>query len=318
MPNAALEALDAVDLNLSTGSLTAVNFTLGFVMFGVAIGIDTEDFKAIVKRPKSVWVGLTGQWLVLPALTLLMILALDQYITAGVAMGLILVASCPGGNISNFMVHLAKGNSALSVGLTAFSTLGSIFLTPLTFWGWGSLYTHFTSNADNPLLQQLSMDPIEVGKSVFLLLGLPLLLGMALRKYQPKLVAKLHAPMRWLSILAFLTILGVAFSKNIDLFLQFIGAIFFIVLAHNSMVLLAGYNWGRLWGVPQRDRRSISIEMGIQNTGLGLVLLLNPSIFPSELTIGGMAAITAWWGIWHIPSGLTVATYWRNRKLKVE
>lgn len=318
MPNAALEALDNVDLNLTTGSLTAVNLTLGFVMFGVAIGIDTDDFKAIVKRPKSVWVGLTGQWLILPALTLLFILTLDQYITAGVAMGLILVASCPGGNISNFMVHLAKGNTALSVSLTAFSTLGSIALTPLTFWLWGSLYTHFTTNTDNPLLQELSMDPFEVGKSVFLLLGLPLILGMALRKYRPKVVVKLHAPMRWLSILAFLTILAVAFSQNIELFLQFIGAIFLVVLAHNSMVLLAGYNWGRLWRVPQRDRRSISIEMGIQNTGLGLVLLLNPNIFPESLTIGGMAAITAWWGIWHIPSGLSIATWWRNRKLRDE
>lgn len=314
MPYPALEILDQIELNLSQDNLTVVNFTLGFIMFGVAIGIDARDFKAIVERPRSVWVGLVGQWILLPALTLLFIVLGKSWISPGMAMGLLLVASCPGGNISNFMVHLSKGNTALSVSLTAFSTLSSIILTPLTFWFWGTLYTYATVNADDSLLQQLSMNPIEVGKSVFLLLGLPLLIGMTLRRFRPSIVQRLHTPMRWLSILAFLTILGVAFQKNYEVFLSVIGLIFWVVLAHNALTLLTGYYWAKWWKLPESDRRSVSIEMGIQNTGLGLVLLLNPMIFPSELSTGAMLAITAWWGIWHIPSGLALATWWRNGK----
>ncbi len=314
-----LEALDHVRLNLSTGDVTIVNLTLGFIMFGVAIGIDTKDFTAILRNPRSVWVGLIGQWVILPALTLGIILIVNQWITVGIAMGLIMVASCPGGNISNFMVHLSKGNTALSVSLTAFSTLGSMLLTPITFLIWGTLYSWYAStNGDNPLLQKLSIDPIEVGKSVFLLLGLPLILGMSLRRYHLRLAMKLEVVMRWLSVAAFLVILGVAFSKNIDSFVNYIGAIFLLVLLHNAAIILVGYRWAKAWKLPQSDRRSVALEMGIQNTGLGLVLLLNPNIFPSDAPIGGMVLIAAWWGIWHIVSGLSTAFYWRVKTIEDE
>ncbi|WP_223277510.1 bile acid:sodium symporter family protein [Phaeocystidibacter luteus] len=309
-----LESLDQLQLNLDSGNLLLLNLILGFVMFGVAIGIDPSDFKMVIKKPKAVLVGLSGQWLILPFLTILLIALMGSYISTGMAMGMILVASCPGGNISNFMVHHAKGNTALSVSLTAFSTVGSIILTPLTFLFWGTIYTSWiATDAENPLLRELSINPIEVGTAVFLLLGLPLLLGMGLRRIAPHLVSRLHTPMRWASILAFLAIIIVAFSKNLESFLAYIHLIFAIVLIHNAAVYLGGYTWSRAFKLKRRERRSIAIEMGIQNSGLGLVLLLNPTIFPLELPIGGMAAITAWWGIWHMVSGLSISSYWRMR-----
>ncbi|NVK27054.1 MAG: bile acid:sodium symporter family protein [Flavobacteriia bacterium] len=283
-------------------------------MFGVAIGIDPTDFKLVFKKPKAVLVGLTGQWLILPIITIILIALVSKHISTGMAMGMILVASCPGGNISNFMVHHARGNTALSVSLTAFSTASSVILTPLSFLFWGNIYTSLiASDSENPLLRELSIDPIEVGIAVFLLLGLPLLLGMILRRMAPHLVSKLHTPMRWASILAFLAIIVVAFSKNFESFLEYIHLIFAVVLIHNAAVYLGGYNWGRIFKLKRREKRSIAIEMGIQNSGLGLVLLLNPAIFPVELPIGGMAAITAWWGIWHMVSGLSISSYWRMR-----
>ncbi|MEM8556279.1 MAG: bile acid:sodium symporter family protein [Bacteroidota bacterium] len=314
-----LIGLDQLELNLSAGNLTLLNLILGFVMFGVAMGITTDDFRWVLRRPKAVLVGLAGQLVLLPAVTLLLVALLGPWLTPGVAMGMVLVACCPGGNVSNFMVHLARGNTALSVSLTALSTAGALLFTPLNFALWGTLYTQFVLPAsDNPLLRELAIDPVEVGRVVFLLLGVPLVLGMLVRRYFPTLVARIETPVRLTSIVLFAAIVVVAFGKNLDAFVAHIAALFPIVLLHNALALTTGWQWARLTGLALRERRTLSIEVGIQNTGLGLVLLLNPAIFPSTLPIGGMAAIAAWWGIWHILSGLTVAGWWLGRPIPAE
>lgn len=309
-----LIALDNLELNLSSGNLLLLNIILGTVMFGVALGIRVDDFKAVAKAPLKFTAGLTGQWFILPATTFGLIALLGAHLTPGVAMGMLLIASCPGGNISNFMVHLAKGNTALSVSLTAVSTAGALFITPLNFAAWGWMYSEFLAPmSDNPLLRNLELDAWEVARAIVLLLGLPLILGMGFAHRFPSLAARMERPIRWLSIFAFLAIVGVAFGQNYDAFILHIGAIFGLVALHNTLTIVIGWWWGKAWKLRLRDRRTIGIEMGIQNTGLGLVLLLNPAIFPSHLPIGGMAAITAWWGIWHILSGLSVASWWRKR-----
>lgn len=307
-------ALDNLELNLSSGNLLALNIILGIVMFGVAIGIHPADFKTVLSRPKSLLIGLAGQLLVLPILTIVIIAILNPWISPGIAMGMILVASCPGGNISNFMVHLGKGNTALSVSMTAFSTLFAVVFTPLNFFLWGKVYTHWIgSYSNNPLLRELEIDITEVGKTVFLLLGVPLILGLLARKYVPVLTAKLEPYLQKGSIFAFIAIVVIAFGKNADAFLTHISSIFLIVFIHNAAIITLGWQWGKVFKLPYKDRKSIALEMGIQNSGLGLVLLLNPNIFPADVPIGGMAAITAWWGIWHIIAGLSVAGYWRKK-----
>lgn len=309
-----LAALDRLDLNLSAGNLTLLNLILGFIMFGVAMGITPSDFRWIARRPRSVLVGMVGQLVLLPAATVTLVALLSPWLTPGVAMGMILVACCPGGNVSNFMVHLARGNTALSVSLTALSTAGAILFTPLNFALWGRLYSRvLLPSADNPFLRSLEIDPFEVGRTVFLLLGVPLVLGMFVARYAPTVAARLEQPVRVLSIALFAAIVIVAFGKNLDAFVAHIVYLFPIVLAHNGIALALGWGWARTAGLALRERKTVSIEVGIQNTGLGLVLLLNPRIFPSELPIGGMAAIAAWWGIWHILSGLSVATWWRRQ-----
>ncbi|MEM1054649.1 MAG: bile acid:sodium symporter family protein [Bacteroidota bacterium] len=308
-----LRALDTLDLNLSAGNLVALNLILGFVMFGVALGISEDDVVWVLKRPRFLLVGLIGQLVLLPAVTVALVAVLSPWLTPGVAMGMILVACCPGGNVSNFMVHLAKGNAALSVGLTALSTAGAILVTPLNFALWGGVYTRFLLSAgDNPFLRTLQIDALEVGRVVLLLLGLPLALGMLTARYAPALTARIEAPIRLASIALFAAIVVIAFGKNLDAFAAHIVFLFPIVLVHNALALVTGWVWAARMGLERRERKTLSIEVGIQNSGLGLVLLLNPSIFPAELPIGGMAAIAAWWGIWHIVSGLGVASWWRR------
>lgn len=309
-----LSALDSLDLNLSAGNLTALNLILGFVMFGVALGITWADVRWVLKRPHYILIGAVGQVVLLPAGTVALVAVLSPWLTPGVAMGMILVACCPGGNVSNFMVHLARGNTALSVGLTALSTVGALVFTPLNFALWGGVYTRFLlADGANPYLRALEIDALEVGRVVLLLLGLPLALGMLAARFAPSVSRRIEQPVRLLSIGLFAAIVVVAFGKNLDAFVAHIVLLFPIVGLHNALALGLGWVWAARTGLEQRERTTLSIEVGIQNSGLALVLLLNPAIFPASLPIGGMAAIAAWWGIWHIVSGLAVASWWRRR-----
>ncbi len=298
--------LDQIRINFSAGGMRIINIVLAFVMFGVALGIKPQEFKTVFSKPKSVLIGLLCQWVLLPAMTFLLVLVCKDYIPPMVAMGMILVASCPGGNISNFMSSFSKSNVELSVSLTAMSTTGATFITPFNFAFWGGLYTRILNHYADAVLQPLHIDLWQTVETVLILLGVPLVLGLLFAHYLPKLTEKLKKPMQYFSLLFFIAMVILSFSNNIDLFLKYIGYIFIVVLVHNALALSIGYGMGTLCRLPYKDRRTITIETGIQNSGLGLVLLFNPSIFPPTLAIGGMLFVTAWWGIWHIISGLTV------------
>lgn len=299
--------LDTIRINFSAGGMHIINLVLAFVMFGVALGIQPSMFKEVFKKPKSVVVGLTSQLIALPALTFLLIVIFNQYITPMVAMGMILVAACPGGNISNFMSQLSKANTELSVTLTAITTLVSPIFTPANFAIWGGLYVNFVNPEAGSALRELHIDIYQMFETVFILLGVPLLLGILVSHYLPKVAQKLKKPMQYFSILFFIMMVVLAFGNNVDLFLKYIGFIFILVLIHNGLALSTGFGMATIFKLPFADRRTLTIETGIQNSGLGLVLLFNPKIFPPDLAIGGMLFITAWWGIWHIISGLSVS-----------
>ena len=299
--------LDTIRINFSAGGMHIINIVLAFVMFGVALGIQPSMFKEVFKKPKSVVVGLVSQLVLLPALTFLLIVVFNQYITPMVAMGMILVASCPGGNISNFMSQLSKANTELSVTLTAITTSLSTVLTPANFALWGGLYVNFVNPEAGSALRELHIDIYQMFETVFLLLGVPLLIGILVSHYLPKVAQKLKKPMQYFSILFFIMMVVLAFGNNVNLFLKYIGFIFILVLIHNGLALSTGFGMATVFKLPFADRRTLTIETGIQNSGLGLVLLFNPKIFPPDLAIGGMLFITAWWGIWHIISGLSVS-----------
>lgn len=293
-----------------------VNIILAFVMFGVALGIKPGTFKDLLRNPKSVIVGMLMQWFALPAVTFAIALALSPLITPMIALGMLLVASCPGGNISNFMSSLSKGNVELSISMSAISTAFAPIITPFNFFFWGSLYSQIISlKSEIPTLVIPFFPMLE---QILLLLGVPIVLGLFFARAFPNATKKITKPAQVISILLFLGMVIVSFSQNFQLFLDNIFYVFFIVLIHNASALCTGFMGAKLAKVSEADRRSLTIEIGIQNSGLGLILLFNTAIFPPEIWhghYGGMLFITAWWGIWHIISGLTVSSIFRRTPL---
>ena len=314
----ALLQLDPVKINFNATGMHIINIVLSFVMFGVALGIKPAQFSTMIKNPKSTLVGLFSQLIALPLLTFSLVVIFSDIITPTVAMGMILVAACPGGNISNFMSSLSKANTELSVGLTASTTMLSVITTPANFAIWGGLYVRYINKHATRVLQPLEIDKWQMFETVFILLGIPLILGILFSKFLPVATQKIKKPIQYMSIVFFLAMIVLAFSNNLTLFLQYILFVFFIVLIHNALALATGYGIATFFKLKEADRRTLTIETGIQNSGLGLVLLFNPKIFPPELALGGMLFITAWWGIWHIVSGLGIAAFWGRKPLKNE
>ena len=306
-------SIDQIQVTLNAGGMNTINIVLSFVMFGVALGIKPGIFVEVFKKPKSVLLGMLCQLVLLPAVTCLLAILLGSWISPMMGLGMILVASCPGGNISNFMSSLGKANIELSVSLTAISTALAVIMTPFNFWLWGSAFLHFAPVAHE--VPTLVIPLWDVFKTIFILLGIPLTLGILTSHFLPKVAAALKKPLQWISILFFIAMVILSFTGNMDAFLRCIKYIFLVVLIHNLIALSIGYSVGTIAKVPKKDRRTLTIETGIQNSGLGLVLLLGTSIFANFPPHGGMLVITAWWGIWHIISGLSVAAVFSTRNV---
>ena len=306
MTQEVIHSIDSIQVSLNAGGMNTINIILALVMYGVSLGIKPAIFVEVFKKPKSVLLGILCQLVLLPAFTCLLAIALTGWISPMMGLGMILVASCPGGNISNFMSSLAKANVELSVSLTAISTALAVVLTPFNFWAWGSIYLH--SAAVSAEIPTLVIPLWDVFKTIFILLGIPLTLGVLTAQFLPKVAAALKKPLQWLSIVIFIAMVVLSFGSNIDAFLKCIRYIFLVVLIHNALALGIGFGVASAFRVPFRDRRTLTIETGIQNSGLGLALMLGTSLFSGFPPHGGMLVITAWWGIWHIISGLTVAT----------
>lgn len=297
--------IDAVRLNFSPQSLQTLNWVIAVIMFGVALDIHWSDFKAVFKKPRAPLIGLLCQFVLLPAMACGLTLILNAFfpVAPGIALGVILVAACPGGNFSNFLTHFARGNTALSVTMSSISTLMSIVMTPLNIGFWGQLNPHTA-----PLLKSIAIDPKQVLVTVFSILILPLCLGMLCQQLLPKVSDFLKKPLQGLSILFLVLVVILALKNNFGYFLEYIGLAAGIVFIVNAVALALGYSMSRLTHLTQADARAVSFEVGIQNAGFGLILIFN--FFDG---LGGMALITAWWGVWHLISGLLLASWWRRQ-----
>lgn len=293
--------VDEITLNFSTSTILLLNVILGFIMFGIALDVKVADLQQVVRNPRGPAIGLVAQFVALPALTYLLTRVLDP--APSIALGMILVASCPGGNISNFIAHLASGNTMLSIGMTAVSTIAATVLTPLNFAFWGSLHPE-----TNALLTRVSLDPLQLALTIGLLLAVPVAAGMTLRQRRPELADRLYPPMRTGSMVVFILFVVAALVGNWQNFLDYVGLVVVAVLLHNALALVSGYTAAAATGLPERDRRAISIEVGIQNSALALAL-----IFGFFDGLGGMALVAAWWGVWHIISGMSLAWVWSRR-----
>ena len=297
----ALSTIDEVRLNFSPEGLLFMNITLAFIMFGVALEIKINSFKNILYNPKSAIIGIISQVLILPGLTFLLILIMKP--PSSVAMGMILIAACPGGNISNFISALARGNIALSVSLTAFATITATIITPANFAFWGGMYVRYYQNV-NHLNIPIEIDFLQMIQTVFLLLGLPLILGVWFSNKYPDITKRILKPVKIGSIIIYLIFIVGAIYANLEFIPTYVLPIAIFTLFLNSQTLLTGYLVATIGRVSKQDRRTISIETGIQNSGLALVLIFNPKLFNAN---GGMAFMAAWWGIWQMISGIGLA-----------
>lgn len=299
------ESIDTLRLHLNDSGLLVMNISLAVIMFGVALKLTIQDFRRLVANPKSALVGVASQFLFLPAVTFLIVLIMKPH--PSLALGMFMVAACPGGNISNFFSYLADGNTALSVSMTAVATILAIVLTPLNFTFWAGMY-----EPSALLLKDIHLSIFEVFKIIVLILGIPLAGGMAVRYFRDELAEKIAEWIKNFGILFFTLFVVVAFAMNFQKFLNYIHLVIGLVFIHNTIALSGGYGLASLFGLSSNDRKSIAIETGIQNSGLGLLLIFN---FFEDL--GGMALVAAWWGIWHIMSGLIMGWYWSKGKRKL-
>lgn len=299
------QTLDSLKINFNDEQLWAVNLILALIMFGVALGIKTDDFKQLFKSPKIVITGILAQFVLFPLVTFLLVNIINPY--PSIALGMIMVAACPGGNISNFATHLAKGNTALSVSLTAFATLAAIIMTPLNLAFWGSLYEPTAK-----ILREVELDPWKLIKIVSLILGIPLILGMLVRKHKPTIATKLSKILRPLSILILVVFVAGAFYENRYIFVENMHHVLFVVLFLNFIGYFSGFYFSKLVGLSYKNQKTLSIETGIQNSGLGLLLC-----FAFFEGLGGMALCLAFWSVWDIASGLLLGYFWSRKSDKV-
>jgi bile acid:Na+ symporter, BASS family len=223
-------------------------------------------------------------------------------------MGMILVSMCPSGNMTNFLVHFAKANTALSVTLNAIMILLSSFATPAGFLWW----SRFIPGSES-LRKSFEVGFQDMAWIIVQLILLPLVAGMMLCTRYPVQVGQIRPWVQRVALLLFFSILLLALLGNFENIRNYLGFIFLLVLVHNALGLANGYWLGTLARLPEADRRTLAFEAGVHNTALGLLL-----IFRFFNGLGGMTVIAAWWGIWDLVTGIGLAAYWRKTVKKME
>jgi len=289
---------DDVLLNFTPGTLTILNVVLALIMLGVALDVTLDDFRVVARRPRPMIIAIVAQLLVLPAVTFGLTFLLP--VTPSMALGMILVACCPPGNISQVLTHRAGGNVALSVSMTAVSNLLYIFALPLSIAFWGSL------RADTrELLSAVSLNGWQMLLEIVLIIGVPFAIGLAVRHRLPALATRVQPFVKWFSLLALLAFIVAALAGNWQYFVAFLGIIVLAVTIHDAVALAIGWTTATVGGLGTRERKAMTFEVGIRNAGLGLGL-----VFTFFGGLGGMAIVAGWWGIWDIVAGLIVASLW--------
>ena len=296
-----MNELDTLKISFSPNGLMILNIIIGLILFGIALELRKEDFVLLVKNKKSTFVGLSAHFLLLPLLTFGLVTILHP--PPSIALGMILVGACPGGNMSNMFTHLAKGNTALAVGLTSVSHVLAIVMTPFNFSLYGGLNPETAA-----LLKTIHLDIFDVFQTIVFVIGIPLVVGISLNYAKPALAEKLSKVMKKFSLLAFAVFLIAAFAGNAKIFIAYFTTIMPLVVIHNAVALTGGLLFAKLMQLHFRDIKTITFETGVQNAGLGLIL-----IFTFFNGMGGMAIVAASWGVWHLVSGGALAFYWSRK-----
>lgn len=296
-----MHPVDAIRLHFNPDQMLILNVAMAFLMFSVALDVRWSDFRKVAQFPRSIIVGLSAQFLVFPLLTLAIIALFQPPVS--VSMGMVLVSMCPSGNMTNFLVHFARANVALSVTLNAIIILSATFVTPAGFLFWSKFIPDSAA-----IRQSFEIKFIEMAAIIVELIVVPLLFGMFLNEKKPDFVARIRPWAQRLSLLIFFSIILLALLGNRENIANYLGYVFLVVAVHNAIALSNGFALGTLFKLPKLDRRTLAFEAGVHNTALGLIL-----IFKFFGGMGGMALVAAWWGIWDLVTGMSLAGYWRRK-----
>ena len=269
-----------------------ITILLGVVMFGMGLTLKPVDFKLVFTKPIPVIIGICAQYTIMPlvAFALAYLLRLPPELAAG----LVLLGSVPGGTASNVMVYLARGNVALSVAMTSLSTMMAPIMTPLLIYLLAG--------------QWLPVDPVAMFMSIIQVIIIPIILGFLIQKFFPVVVEKGVTVVPLISVTAILIIVAAVTAANAGNVVAAGFLVFIAVFLHNGFGLLLGYLVALMMGLGENERRAISIEIGMQNSGLGVAL--------ATAHFSPLAALPSVWGaIWHNISGPILATYWANKSI---
>ncbi len=294
-------------MNYDESHQQILGLVLALMIFGVSLELRLRQFASILRRPQPVLAGMLGQCLILPWATLAVTLLVDLH--PGLELGLLLVACCPGGNLSNVMTHLARGNVALSMSMTALSSLLALVLWPINFTLTSSLNPEASAYLAGRL-DALEMDARSILVSLVFLLGLPLLLGMLVGNLAPRFAERIMPWFKRFALLAFAVFVIAAVAGNWQLFAENLGLVLFIVVLHNLSAIVLGWLMAKLARQAGANLRAMVIEISMHNSGLGLGLIF--AQFGGE---PNMALVAAFWGTWHMVSGALLVLFWRNRPL---
>lgn len=285
------ETLDGLRIVLDPIGQAGVAVALILVMFGVALGLRIEDFRILADKPVLYIGGVAAQVLLLPLVTFALIHVLSP--PPSIALGMIVVACCPGGSVSNLLTYLSRGDVAVSVGLTATSSLLAALLTPASTLFWAEAYAPTAK-----LLDSLDVNPLLFIGQTTLLLALPLAAGMFVAARAPAVAAKIRPKTTFIgaAVLGGTIIYGIAYFYPV--LWPAVGLLASITVMHNTAAFATGALVG--WTLSRRSavRRALTFEVGIQNSGLALIILLG-----QLKGVGGAAAIAAVWGVWHLIAG---------------
>lgn len=298
--------IDQINLDLGTGSEVAMMLILAVMMFAVALGLRKENFAFFKTAPRVYFGGVIAQIIGLPALTLALCFILSPQ--PSVALGMILIACCPGGNTSNILALFGKADTALSVSLTATSSVAAALITPISILFWSSLYP-----PTDALLTEINLDAVAFLIQTLIILALPLFIGMAIAHFYPRLAVTLQKPLAAIAAVALAVIIIGAVTKFMPVIIALGFGIISLVMIHNALAFAMGFLTGIVTRANTKQRRALTFEVGIQNSGLGIVILL------TQLDgLGGAAAIAGIWGVWHIIGGLILVTLFRFNDRRAE
>lgn len=272
-----------------------IPWLLGVIMFGMGATLTPNDFKEVFRQPRAVFIGVAAQFIIMPLLAY--ILAVIFRLPPEIAVGVILVGSAPGGTSSNVVTYLARGNTALSVACTSVSTLLAPFLTPLIFYFLAQHWLEISASA--------------MFFSIVKMVIIPIVLGLLLRMVGKRYVAEASKAFPLISVIAIVMIVCAVVAGSKDRLLETGLIIFAVVILHNGLGYLLGFWLGRLFKLNYEDSKAISVEVGMQNSGLGAALA---AIHFEPIT----AVPSAIFSFWHNISGAILASYWAGKQAKRE